>query len=526
MPYLLCNKARQGAEPIAHDGVDHREEFLEAELLQERRKIVADERVKGGDLGAPAVVADLLDGFAVHHCEGLRPVIERGGVTHCVVDGYPDRVQAHLGDLALIGDQNALAGGKALGGVDLEFKVQPVAVDGGEAHLALLADVGDPQHTRIAVDIAGGAVLKFKIDGGGRVRGVSELRISGVGVNVGEIVGQQQLHQQHAGVIIPVGHAVEETVDKPGVVGHIGGGGVHGHVGRDLVFAAAVIHLGVAVGESPAYRGAGGAGGAVGGDYAVGVDLHTGDGVVARARDYRDIHAVCSALGEFLAHLGQYLVVEAVALSDKLRALDGVKELSLHFLIFVGGDEIPNAAPEAHYLKNIGDKGVDDLVEEAELLRFNEPVVILLPPHAVLDEAEQAFLIEGCVTGGEVVGKGRAADGGDSHNGVVNVVFKAEKVEIGCGDLTAVADCEDIHLILAAVFLNGLYVFVKLSGAEFAAHSEIAVEVVYLAVADVFGDFGGDILLVAVAAARVEIHQGDVVGLLGGGVVALELVNA
>ena len=89
--------------------------------------------------------------------------------------------------------------------------------------------------------------------------------------------------------------------------------------------------------------------------------------------------------------------MEAVALSDKFRALDGVKELSLHFLIFVGWDEIPNAAPEAHYLKNIGDKGVDDLVEEAELLRFNEPVVILLPPHAVLDEAEQAFLIEGCV---------------------------------------------------------------------------------------------------------------------------------
>ena len=218
--------------------------------------------------------------------------------------------------------------------------------------------------------------------------------------------------------------------------------------------------------------------------------------------------------------------MESVALSDKLRARLAVKQLCLCLLIFIGRHKVPNAAPIAHNAEEIRHKRIENLVKKAELLSLNQPVIVLFPSHSVLDEAEQTFLVKRDFAHSDIIGNSRAADGGNGHNSVVNIALPTVKIEICGGNLTAVAYGKKIYLVFAAVPFNGLNVFIKLGGADFGAHAEITAEIINFRVADIFGNFRGDILFVPVLPVGITLHKHGIVGVRAVGIVSFQLICA
>ena len=153
--------------------------------------------------------------------------------------------------------------------------------------------------------------------------------------------------------------------------------------------------------------------------------------------------------------------MEAGALFNQRGAFNGVKQSCFELLIFIRRAEIPKAAPITENGEDMGNGFFKNFIKETELLSLYEPVIVVFRHCSVLNEANKTFFVKINFAVEGIIKNTCAADCRHGKHSVINVAEMTVEVKIGCGYLTAVAETENVDLILAAVTLDILNKFVR-----------------------------------------------------------------
>ena len=170
-----------------------------------------------GDISAVEInIITVHQGIALDSVAGGRDGIKEIG------DRDIDKLFADRGDFAGEGNLNRLAGIQRFRSY-LEIQIKAVCRYRGYCNLCFIAAVFDNQRRRALVNIAGLTALEFGINAESGAFGIPELREARVGINILYLIVKHRPHHKLEHMRIVNHHAVEHSLDKPGVVGEVGG---------------------------------------------------------------------------------------------------------------------------------------------------------------------------------------------------------------------------------------------------------------------------------------------------------------
>lgn len=295
--------------------------------------------------------------FAVHHGDIELCGAERIDAAYLhIVHGDLGVFRRLLRDIALKGNLHALARGYRRRGDRAEFKLHAVGDDRKHLDIIICAQILDHERFIAAREICAAARVKRESHGAVAVVGRGKLRIIGVGIDILDVIRQQQLRHERTGVFLIEILPVIVPLDKPCILRQISCRGVHLHGGRDVIVLGIIAggaRAGVAVGEALAERCGQRAAHAACGQHHVAVEVAAEGKLAARAADYRDLRAPRPALGKGFGELRHYFVVDYIGFCNKLFILNGVKVFIFEALICRLRAERPNAAPIADHIREL-----------------------------------------------------------------------------------------------------------------------------------------------------------------------------